>query len=133
MCQEPNMSRRVLSVGQCGPDHSALTRFLKGTFVVEIDTADTAAEAISAVQQQPYSLVLINRKLDADYSDGVDILRTLKADPATTAVPVMIVSNYPEYQDEAVMLGGERGFGKNQLGQSDVIAQLEPFLGAATR
>lgn len=122
------MPRTVLSVGQCVPDELSLERFLKANFDVQITTVDTAAEALDRVRQQKYDLVLINRKLDADYSDGTEILRTIKADAALSATPVMIVSNYPEYQDAAVQIGAEYGFGKAELGRSDVIARLEPFL-----
>jgi two-component system, response regulator, stage 0 sporulation protein F len=123
------MSRTVLSVGQCAPDSSSLKRFLKATFDVHIDTADTASEALDLVRKSPFDLVLINRKLDADYTDGTDILRQIKADDAIKATPVMIVSNFPEYQDAAVKLGAEYGFGKAELGSTDVIARLQPFLG----
>ncbi len=123
------MSRQVLSVGQCVPDAAALERFLKATFDVRISQADTAAETLDLLRKNPYDLVLINRKLDADYTDGTDILRAIKTDEALKTTPVMIVSNYPEYQDAAVHLGAAYGFGKAELGRSDVIARLEPFIG----
>ncbi len=123
------MPRQVLSVGQCVPDEAALERFLKANFDVRITEADTAAEALDLLRKGSYDLVLINRKLDADYTDGSDILRTIKTDDALKATPVMIVSNYPEYQDAAVHHGAVYGFGKAELGRSDVVARLEPFLG----
>jgi len=124
------MTKRVLSVGQCVPDHGSLSRFLLSTFPVSIDTSDSAADAIDRLRQQAYDLVLINRKLDADYTDGTEILRLIKADPQLAPTPVMIISNYKEHQDNAIMLGAEYGFGKNELGLSDVIARLEPHLKA---
>ncbi|HET6423612.1 MAG TPA: response regulator [Planctomycetaceae bacterium] len=123
------MPRTVLSVGQCVPDASSLNRFLKANFDVQIDTADTAPEALDLLRKGPFDLVLINRKLDADYTDGTEILRQIKADAAMSATPVMIVSNYPEYQDAAVKLGAQYGFGKAELGSTDVITRLQPFLG----
>jgi len=124
------MPKHVLSVGQCVPDQAAIARFLKSAFDVVIDEADTGPAALDLVRKQRFDLVLINRKLDADYSDGEDILRAIKADPAIAATPVMLVTNYPEHQDNAVALGAVRGFGKAELGRSDVVARLEPFLGA---
>lgn len=123
------MSRQVLSVGQCVPDEASLERFLKANFDVRITQADTAAETIDLLRRNSYDLVLINRKLDADYTDGTDILRTIKAEAALKDTPVMIVSNYPEYQDAAVQMGAVYGFGKAELGRSDVVARLEAFLG----
>lgn len=122
------MSKRVLSIGQCGPDHSALSRFLKSSFDVVIETAATAAESLDLLRKSQYDLVLINRKLDYDYSDGEEIIRTMQADAVLKAIPVMLISNYAEYQDNAVALGAVRGFGKNDLGRSDVVARLQPYL-----
>ncbi|MBI1349202.1 response regulator [bacterium] len=123
------MTKRVLSVGQCGPDHGSISRFLKSTFDVAIETAATATETFDVLAKQHYDLVLINRKLDEDYSDGDEIIRQMKADANLSAIPVMLITNYPEYQDNAEQLGAVRGFGKNDLGRSDVIARLEPYLG----
>ena len=46
---------------------------------------------------EPVDLVLVNRKLDADYSDGMEILKAIKADSALAPVPVMLVSNYANF------------------------------------
>ena len=50
-------------------------------------------------------LVVVNRKLDMDYSDGIEIIRQIKAEPALAATPVMLITNYPEHQDAAEQLG----------------------------
>jgi CheY-like chemotaxis protein len=122
------MPKKILSIGQCVPDHGSISRFLQSNFDVQIEKCDTAPAAIDRLRQQPFDLVLINRKLDSDYTDGVEILRTIKADAQLAATPVMLVSNYPEHQENAVALGAEYGFGKAELGSSDVVARLEPFL-----
>lgn len=59
-----------------------------------------------------FHLVLVNRKLDRDYSDGIEIVRRIKSDRTTAHVPVMLVSNYPEHQATAVAEGALYGFGK---------------------
>jgi CheY-like chemotaxis protein len=125
------MPKHVLSVGQCVPDQSAITRFLKSKFDVVVTEADTGSETLALLKKQPFDLVLINRKLDVDYSDGSDILRTIKADPALAATPVMLVTNYAEHQDNAVAMGAVRGFGKAEVGRSDVVERLESFLSEA--
>lgn len=124
------MTKRVLNVGQCAPDHGSISRFLQSKFDVVIDKADTSADAIAALKERDYDLVLINRKLDSDYSDGVEILRQIKADADFAATPVMLVTNYKEHQENAVTLGAVYGFGKDELGASDVVARLEPYLKA---
>ena len=32
-------------------------------------------------ESEPFDLVLVNRKLDSDYSDGLEIIKQIKADP----------------------------------------------------
>lgn len=124
-------TRQVLSVGQCVPDQRAIENFLHSAFDVAVTAVATGPEAVDLLRKQQYDLVLINRKLDIDYSDGCDIIRDMQADPELRQVPVMLITNYPEHQDNAMALGAQRGFGKNDLGRSDVIARLEPFLASA--
>jgi CheY-like chemotaxis protein len=125
------MKKRVLSVGQCGPDNSAIRTFLTRNFECEFDTADAAEDALAKMKRSAYDLVLVNRKLDIDYSDGTDVIRTLKEDPATAAVPVMLVTNYPEHQEAAIAIGAIRGFGKLEFGKPETIERLAPILSEA--
>jgi CheY-like chemotaxis protein len=122
------MPKRVLSVGQCVPDHTTLAGYLRSNFAAETTKVDLADEALAALRKGPYDLVLINRKLDADYSDGLEILRAIKADAHIAAVPVMLVTNYKEHQDAAVASGGVRGFGKLEYGDPQTAEKLRPYL-----
>jgi CheY-like chemotaxis protein len=123
------MSKRVLSVGQCVPDHTTLTSFLRQHFDVQVVKADLASHAMDELRKGPFDLVLINRKLDADYSDGLEILKSIKADAQLATVPVMLVTNYEEHQDAAVAAGGERGFGKLEYGDPQTLQRLRSLIG----
>ncbi len=118
----------VLDVGQCNPDHAAIRRLVEGQFGAKVIRADSADEALAALRASAIDLVLINRKLDLDYSDGLDIIRQMKADPQLESIPVMLVSNYPEYQVQAVAAGAEAGFGKAELAQPSTQQRLAKFL-----
>jgi CheY-like chemotaxis protein len=122
------MGKRVLSVGQCGPDHFALTRFLRQHFAVEIVPADLSAAALEQLRKTPFDLVLVNRKLDADYSDGLEVIRSIKADPALASIPVMLVTNYPEHQQAAVAIGALPGFGKLEYDNPETLEKLRHVL-----
>ena len=50
-------------------------------------------------------------------------------DMDVATVPIMLVSNYPNWQEKAVKAGGVPGFGKAQLGQPAMLEALRPFLG----
>ena len=109
------MGLRVLDVGNCGRDHVMIRDFLTRHFDCAVDQAHDAGDALRQMGERAYQLVLVNRKLDVDYSDGIEVIRRLKEHQPTACVPVMLVTNYPEHQDAAVALGAHRGFGKLEL------------------
>lgn len=122
------MSQRVLDVGQCSPDHAAIVRLIERQFDAEVVRADQLDDTLVELARGPVALVLINRKLDIDYSDGMNILAHLKANARYAAIPVMLVTNYPEHQAAAIAAGAEPGFGKAQLGSPDTLTRLGKFL-----
>jgi CheY-like chemotaxis protein len=122
------MKNRVLSVGQCLPDAIAIERFLSGHFDVDVIAADDEHETRRRLADEQFDLVLINRKLDVDYSDGIEIIRRLKADPATATVPLMLVTNFPEHDRAAVEVGAVPGFGKRDLANPTTAERLRQYL-----
>ena len=121
-------TRRVLDVGQCNPDHSSISYFLQQHFDVEIERAHRQADACAALQRGEFDLVLVNRKLDSDYSDGTEIIRMIINDEALD-VPVMLISNYADAQKQAVKLGAVYGFGKAELNRPEVLERVAAILG----
>jgi CheY-like chemotaxis protein len=122
------MTKRVLDVGNCQPDHAAIRRLLERTFGAEVVQTDQLEDTLTHLRAGSFDLVLVNRKLDIDYSDGLDIIRTIKADPALADVPVMMITNYAEHQQAAVAAGAEFGFGKLELGTAETLSRLGRFL-----
>jgi CheY-like chemotaxis protein len=109
------MRKTILDVGNCGPDHAAISAMLRQAFDAEVLQADQWSDAYATLQARHVDLVLVNRKLDIDYSDGIEIIRRLKADPVFQSIPVMLITNYAEHQQAAVAIGAEYGFGKLEL------------------
>lgn len=122
------MTKRVLDVGQCGPDHAAISSYLRRNFDCEIVQTHGADDTLNQLKGGTFDLVLINRKLDADYSDGIAIVQQIKADPAVAEVPVMLVTNYPEHQEAAVAAGAVRGFGKLEFDKPETRERLAAVL-----
>jgi two-component system, chemotaxis family, chemotaxis protein CheY len=122
------MTKRVLDVGNCAMDHGAIRAMLEKTFDAEVVQADGAGDALAALRRQPFDLVLVNRKLDQDYSDGLDIIKQIKADGKLSSVPCMLITNYPDQQDVAVAAGAEYGFGKKALAAPETHQRLAKFL-----
>lgn len=120
--------RTVLDVGNCVPDHASIKRLLTSHYDVDVLQTHASDDTLALLRKRAVDLVLINRKLDCDYSDGTEILKQLKADPLLAKTPVMIITNYAEHQDAAVALGAERGFGKLELQSPTTREKLNSFL-----
>jgi len=120
--------KTVLDVGNCGPDHSAISSMLRKHFDVDILRSDQLADTLAILNNQPVDLILINRKLDIDYSDGMDILHAIKKSDASRDIPVMLITNYAEYQQQAVAAGAILGFGKLELHAPDTLDRLRSVL-----
>jgi response regulator RpfG family c-di-GMP phosphodiesterase len=123
------MPKRVIDVGNCGPDHAAIRRLIEGNFDAQVAAADDLKSALTVLDKSPADLVLVNRKLDLDYSDGMAIIRHLKSDARWSSIPVMLITNYPEYQAEAIAAGALSGFGKQELRASETLEKLRKILG----
>jgi len=122
------MKKTVLDVGNCGADHGAIAYLLRSNFDVHVLRAVDADEAMDAIRSNSVDLVLINRVIDSDGSRGIDLIREIKAEDALARTAVMLVSNYPEYQDAAVAAGAERGFGKAALRDPETVGILRRLL-----
>ena len=120
--------KTVLSIGQCRPDQAAISHFLTTNFDVKVVSIDLADEVKNVLNSQQFDLVLINRKLDADYSDGMPILEAIKADLGFVNIPVMLVSNFVEWQEKAVQKGAVYGFGKRELSISETKQRVAAAL-----
>ncbi len=122
------MKKRVLDVGQCNPDHMAL-RGLIESFGAEMDRVALPSQAMELLEKDSYDLVLVNRKIDQDYSDGTELIKMMKSNEKTRSIPVMLISNLSDAQKEAVSLGAEKGFGKDYLRARNTVELLQPYLG----
>lgn len=120
------MASRVLSVGQCALDHGNVSRVLRSEFGADVVPAATADEALAAVRQGGFALVLVNRIFDADGDSGLELIKRIKAE---SAVPVMLVSNFADAQAQAQEAGARPGFGKAALGAAETLTRLREHLG----
>jgi two-component system, chemotaxis family, chemotaxis protein CheY len=120
--------KRVLSVGQCYADHLAIAGTLERHFGAETLRVDDGAEALTRLRQERFALVLVNRVMDRDGSQGLELIKEMQADEELRSVPAMLVSNYEDSQEEAVKHGAKPGFGKAALGQPRMLSRVKPCL-----
>lgn len=124
------MKKRVLDVGNCGADHQSLRRLVEGRFGAELRQAHDWLDAARHLAEESFDLVLVNRLLDRDGSEGLDVIRQIKADDRLRDLPVMMITNYEEHQHRAVEAGAVHGFGKNALGNPQTVEKLSSILGS---
>jgi ActR/RegA family two-component response regulator len=94
-----------------------------------MDIAHSAAEAKRMMAETPYALVLVNRIFDGDGDKGLSFITAMKKDDAGAAM--MLVSDYPEAQAQAVASGAMEGFGKSQLHDPALAARLQAAMNPA--
>lgn len=121
--------RCVLEIGNCSADYASLRQLVHGQLGAELQRAATWAEAQQKLKAETYDLILVNRILDEDGSDGLDVIRKIKEIPSAGATPVMMITNYSQYQDLAVEAGGVPGFGKSALQTPATVQLLQQYLG----
>ena len=124
------MLQRVLDVGQCDMDHGMICRLIQDHFDAEVIRAHSAAEALTALRAGSFELVLTNRLLDRDQNEGLDLIHQIKSDAGLSSVPVMLVTNFPEHEQQAVAAGAEPGFGKLALDSDQTLQRLSRVLAA---
>ena len=122
------MSKKVLSLGQCAADNYAISQFLASNFSAQGSEADSISEALDLLRVAPADLVLVNRIFDVDGDSGLDFISLLKEDPALAPIPVMLVSNHADAQQQAVARGALRGFGKAGLGDTKTVNLVKDAL-----
>jgi DNA-binding NtrC family response regulator len=119
-------SPRILSVGQCGFDSASIERLFKHDFSAEVESVDTGRDALGRLQAENFDLILVNRRLDGDGSSGVALLEQLHAQ--SPDVPMMLVSDKPDAQAEAVAKGALPGFGKAALRHPETTQRIRAAL-----
>jgi hypothetical protein len=126
------LTGRVVDIGQCDPDHASIRR-LAESLGLSVVRAYTAADARKLVAEPGVALALVNRIFDADGASGLDCIQELvgltkSAHFPNPSMKVMLVSNYPEYQSQAVALGALRGFGKSALREPETAELIRQAL-----
>lgn len=118
----------VLDVGNCNPDHAMIKQMLSENFDIRLDRVMFVTEALAKMRETRYDLVLFNRLIFEDGSEGIELLKKAKSDPALKAVPIMMISNFEDAQAASVAAGGEPGFGKKSVFAAATAERLSKYL-----
>lgn len=80
------------------PSNTKLLAFLLASKGYEVRTAATADEALATLAEWKPRLILMDIQLPG--MDGLALTRQLKADPATSAIPIIAATAYAMKGDE---------------------------------
>jgi len=118
---------KVVLVGHCGFDQASIGRAVASALTGEPGVAVESVYDTAGLEQHagPDALLLINRVLDGRFGTGSGI--DLIADLSRREVPpvMMLISNYPDAQAQAVEAGALPGFGKNELRLPQTVRKLQ--------
>ena len=121
-------TRTVVLVGHCGPDSSflrmAVTGAVPGTKVL---MADSDAELDRALEAGA-DLLLLNRVLDFGFEESRGVALMGRIRQRRPQQRMMMVSNYPDVQQEAEAAGALPGFGKREIGSAKVRERIAAAL-----
>ncbi len=109
---KPLSDRRVLVVDDVRANVQLLTRVLQSEYRVSV--AFDGESALGSIAESPPDLVLLDIMMPG--LDGYEVLRRLRADPATHELPVMFLSSLEDVANKA------KGF---ELGANDYLSK--PF------
>ena len=93
-------------------------------------TAEDGAEAVLRAREEPPELILLD--LIMPKIQGFEVLRALKADPATSHIPVIIISNLGQETDRQATLdaGAAEYLVKVNLSLVELAAAVDRALGS---
>jgi CheY-like chemotaxis protein len=124
------MTKTIIDCGNCGPDYNAIRKLVQSQFDAVVLQTHALEDTLDLLAQRPIDLITVNRKLDRDYTDGMEVIRGIKADRRFAEIPVMLITNYEEHQQAAMAIGAVHGFGKLAVSDPATAALLEPYLGS---
>lgn len=123
------MAKTVVLVGHCGPDSAYLRMNISAARKeVRVLAADDEEALSRVLADEKPDLILFNRVLEHGFSEmkGSDVIGRLRG--SHPELKMMLVSNFPEAQAEAVARGALPGFGKRELGTPRVREMIRAAL-----
>lgn len=119
--------KTVLDIGNCNADHSFIKVMLQTNFQAQLIRAHRLEDALECLQQNEIDLIMINRLLDVDGSEGMNVFRELK-ESEFGKIPAMLITNYQDHQNAAVAEGAVPGFGKASLSSVETVNVIKDAL-----
>ncbi len=120
------MSKHILVV-EDQEDNRQILRDLLGNSGYEMTEAGNGQEALEAVAKRRPDLILMDIQLPV--MDGYEATRRIKADPATKAIPIIVVTSYALSGDEGkARAAGCDAYVTKPYSPRQLLAKVREFL-----
>lgn len=99
----------------------------------DVAQAQTGAEALQRAREQRPDLIVLDLRLPD--TSGLDVLQALRAEPATSSLPVLVISGYLDRLTQATLQRREQranGVIPKPLDLADFFREVERALRAGT-
>ena len=121
------MSRRILVVDD-QEDNRRILRDLLTASGFEVIEAKTGEESVALAEAETPSLILMDIQLPG--IDGYEATRQIKAKPALSATPLIVVTSYALSGDEAkAFAAGADAYVSKPFSPRALLAKVREFLG----
>jgi len=108
-------------------DNRQILRDLLGNAGYQLVEAENGEEALAAVSRQRPDLILMDIQLPV--MDGYEATRRLKADPATSSIPIIVVTSYALSGDEGkARAAGCDAYVTKPYSPRQLLAKVREFL-----
>ena len=109
------------------PSHLKLAHHVLSAAGFSVHGAEAAAQAIAAIMADKPQLILMDLELPG--TDGLALIRKLKADPETADIPVVAVTSYPErFSRTAALAAGCVAYVVKPIDTRTLPGQLEQLM-----
>ena len=120
------MGRHILVV-EDQEDNRQILRDLLGNAGYELSEAENGQEALSAITRRRPDLILMDIQLPV--MDGYEATRRIKSDPATTSIPIIVVTSYALSGDEGkARSAGCDAYVTKPYSPRQLLAKVKEFL-----
>ena len=124
------MSKRILVVDD-QEDNRRILRDLLTASGFEVIEAQTGEDAVVVAEAQTPSLILMDIQLPG--IDGYEATRLIKAKPALSATPLIVVTSYALSGDEAkAFAAGADAYVSKPFSPRALLAKVREFLGPSS-
>ncbi len=117
---------KVLIVDDCRTTRKLLSFYIKAKGF-DVATAENGLDAMSKVAQGDINMIITD--LNMPFMDGIELIKTLKADPSRAHIPVLMVTTEKDAEEKKRAYdAGVNGFMMKPVSSDDVVKNVKNIM-----